>query len=79
VALYAADEDAAVTDIDGIDVPGTAGASDLALCFPYAMFVQMLAFLQSLNLGLRPDTPNAQGVVNRVVQGVSIYPWNPSR
>lgn len=79
VALYAADVDAVATDIDGIAVPGTSGASDLALCFPYAMFVQTLAFLQSLELGLRPDTPNAQGVVNRVVQGVSIYPWNPSR
>jgi tagatose-6-phosphate ketose/aldose isomerase len=79
VALYAADENAVATDIDGIAVPGAAGASDLALCFPYAMFVQTLALLQSLNLGLTPDTPNAQGVVNRVVQGVSIYPWSPSR
>ncbi len=64
---------------EGIAVPGAAGASDLGLCFPYAMFAQTFAFLQSLNLGLRPDTPNARGVVNRVVQGVSIYPWNPSR
>ena len=42
-------------------MPGAADASDLALCFPYAMFAQTLAFLQSLNLGLRPDTPNARG------------------
>jgi tagatose-6-phosphate ketose/aldose isomerase len=63
---------------EGIAVPGTKGASDLALCYPYAMFAQMLACLQSLNLGLRPDVPNARGVVNRVVQGVSIYPWNPT-
>jgi tagatose-6-phosphate ketose/aldose isomerase len=54
-------------------------ASSLALCFPYVVFAQTLAFLQSLTLGLRPDTPNARGVVNRVVQGVSIYPWKPSR
>ena len=60
-------------------VPGAMDASDLALCFPYAMFAQTLAFLQSLNLGLRPDTPNARGVVNRVVQGVSVHPWSPSR
>jgi tagatose-6-phosphate ketose/aldose isomerase len=64
---------------EGITVTGAMGASDLALCFPYAMFAQTLALLQSLALGLRPDTPNARGVVNRVVQGVSIYPWNPSR
>lgn len=69
---------AATRPAEDIAVPGSMGASDLALCFPYAMFAQTLAFLQSLNLGLRPDSPNARGVVNRVVQGVSIYPWNPS-
>jgi tagatose-6-phosphate ketose/aldose isomerase len=82
VALYAGEADAASTgagQADGIAVPGAIDAADLALCFPYAMFAQTLAFLQSLALGLRPDTPNARGVVNRVVQGVSIYPWNPSR
>jgi tagatose-6-phosphate ketose/aldose isomerase len=82
VALHAGDAGAVQTGAapaDGIAVPGAAGASDLALCFPYAMFAQTLAFLQSLTLGLRPDAPNARGVVNRVVQGVSIYPWKPSR
>ncbi|MDB6085759.1 MAG: sugar isomerase, partial [Gammaproteobacteria bacterium] len=82
VALCAGEADAASTgaeQADGIAVPGAMHAADLALCFPYAMFAQTLAFLQSLALGLRPDTPNARGVVNRVVQGVSIYPWNPSR
>jgi D-galactosamine 6-phosphate deaminase/isomerase len=77
VALYGAQE--AAVPAEGIAVPGAAGASDLGLCFPYAMFAQTFAFLQSLNLGLRPDRPNARGVVNRVVQGVSIYPWSPSR
>jgi tagatose-6-phosphate ketose/aldose isomerase len=64
---------------DGISVGAPSTASNLALCFPYAVFAQTFAFLRSLSLGLRPDTPNARGVVNRVVQGVSIYPWNPSR
>jgi tagatose-6-phosphate ketose/aldose isomerase len=64
---------------DWIAVPAAKTASNLALCFPYVVFAQTLAFLQSLTLGLRPDTPNARGVVNRVVQGVSIYPWKPSR
>ena len=64
---------------DAIAVGAPATASNLALCFPYAVFAQTLAFLRSLSLGLRPDTPNARGVVNRVVQGVSIYPWTPSR
>ncbi len=67
------------TQAEGIVLPGARDASNLGLCFPYAVFAQMLAFLQSMALGLRPDTPNARGVVNRVVQGVSIYPWKPSR
>jgi tagatose-6-phosphate ketose/aldose isomerase len=87
VALYAGQADTALAGAaqadavpaEGITVPGAAGASDLGLCFPYAIFAQTFAFLQSLTLGLRPDMPNARGVVNRVVQGVSIYPWNPSR
>jgi tagatose-6-phosphate ketose/aldose isomerase len=34
---------------------------------------QMLATLKCLNLGLKPDTPSASGVIHRVVQGVTIY------
>lgn len=83
VALHAEDGSAArageSAQAEGIAVAGAMHASDLALCYPYAMFAQTFAFLQSLTLGLRPDSPNARGVVNRVVQGVSIYPWNPSR
>ena len=63
---------------DWLTIPAATDASNLGLCFPYVVFAQTLAFLQSLALGLRPDTPNARGVVNRVVQGVSIYPWKPS-
>jgi tagatose-6-phosphate ketose/aldose isomerase len=49
--------------------------TDLELCLPYAVFAQVLAMLRSLSLGLTPDNPNAAGTVNRVVQGVSIYPY----
>jgi tagatose-6-phosphate ketose/aldose isomerase len=55
---------------------GAGEASDLALCLPYVLFAQVLAFLQSLALGLRPDVPNAGGTVSRVVRGVTIYPWD---
>jgi tagatose-6-phosphate ketose/aldose isomerase len=50
--------------------------TDLELCLPYAVFAQSLALLRSLSLGLRPDSPNDAGTVNRVVQGVSIYPYD---
>ncbi len=63
---------------DDVLVPGLAGASDLGLCLPFALFAQTLALLQSLALGIRPDTPNAAGAVSRVVRGVSIYPLQPA-
>ena len=64
---------------DDVVVAGAASATDVALCFPYAVFAQTLAFHQSRALGLRPDAPHTKGLVNRVVQGVSIYPWSPGR
>jgi tagatose-6-phosphate ketose/aldose isomerase len=48
--------------------------SNLELCLPYLVFAQQLALLRSLSLGITPDSPNAAGTVNRVVQGVTIYP-----
>ena len=56
-----------------------AALSDLELCLPYVVFAQMLATLRSLSLGLSPDQPNSAGTVNRVVQGVSIYPYGKTR
>jgi tagatose-6-phosphate ketose/aldose isomerase len=64
---------------DDVALTGVAAASNLALCLPYAVFAQSLAFMQSLSLGLKPDVPNAGGTVNRVVQGVTIYPLDGSR
>ena len=75
IALTAENPTFAASEHD-IRVAGAATAADLELCFPYAVFAQSLALRQSLALGLQPDTPNASGVVNRVVQGVSVYPWN---
>ena len=78
VALTAGDSARSAHPND-IVVPGATAAPDSDLCFPYAVFAQTLALLQSLALGLRPDSPNAKGVVHRVVRGVSIYPRNPTR
>ncbi|AMG04138.1 SIS domain-containing protein [Vibrio mimicus] len=54
---------------------GHLGLGDCWLCFPYILFCQMLAFEKSLQLGLGPDNPCPTGEVNRVVQGVTIYPY----
>jgi tagatose-6-phosphate ketose/aldose isomerase len=62
--------------VDRIEVRGAAAAPDLALCLVYAVFAQVLAFQQSLARGLRPDLPNTKGVVSRVVQEFTIYPWS---
>jgi len=35
---------------------------------------QILATVASVGLGLKPDAPSAAGTINRVVQGVRIYP-----
>ncbi len=58
---------------------GAAPVTDLELCLPYAVFAQSLAMLCSLSFGLSPDRPNAAGTVNRVVQGVTIYPDGGAR
>jgi tagatose-6-phosphate ketose/aldose isomerase len=54
---------------------GMEEATDIELALVSVIFAQSYALLQSLSLGLTPDRPNAAGVVNRVVQGVTIHPW----
>lgn len=58
---------------DEISVAGLATSDDAELLFPYIVAPQILAFFESLRLGLRPDKPNTSGTVNRVVQGVRIH------
>ncbi len=58
---------------DQIRIHGLESAPDIDLLFPYIVAPQIFAFQQSLRHGLTPDRPNAQGTVNRVVQGVRIY------
>lgn len=55
---------------------GQLGLGEQWLCFPFILFCQMLACEKSLKLGLGPDNPCPTGEVNRVVQGVTIYPFN---
>lgn len=48
--------------------------ADVWTAFPYIVYCQTLAFYKALQLGIRPDNPCPGGEVNRVVQGVTIYP-----
>jgi tagatose-6-phosphate ketose/aldose isomerase len=77
VALTVRKNEGETADTVALGVGGAArhSFSDLELCLPYVAFAQTLALLRSISLGLSPDTPNAAGTVNRVVQGVSIHPF----
>lgn len=50
--------------------------NDIWLLFPYLVFAQMLSAESSLALSLTPDNPCPTGEVNRVVKGVTIYPFS---
>ena len=47
---------------------------DALVALPYVVFAQYLALFTSLEHGKTPDNPFPSGEVNRVVQGVTIYP-----
>jgi tagatose-6-phosphate ketose/aldose isomerase len=61
---------------DCLVLSGAGDAGEIALALPYIVFCQILALRMSLALGLRPDTPSVSGTVNRVVQGVTIHPFD---
>ena len=42
----------------------------------YINVAQCIAMLKSIKNGVRPDTPCPSGTVNRVVKGVTIYPYH---
>lgn len=54
--------------------PSELNLSDVWTAFPYIVYCQTLAFYKALQLGICPDNPCPGGEVNRVVQGVTIYP-----
>jgi tagatose-6-phosphate ketose/aldose isomerase len=73
VIAIAARPDEGIEEGRHIIVPGMEQATDGDLLVPFIIIPQVFALYQSLDMGLKPDNPNAAGTVNRVVQGVSIY------
>lgn len=45
------------------------------LSIVYILYAQIFALKSSLQQGIEPDNPSPDGVVNRVVKGVTIYPF----
>lgn len=60
------------------DLPGAASLTDVWLALPLIVYCQSLAFFKALQLGISPDNPCPTGEVNRVVQGVTLYPFHPA-
>lgn len=48
---------------------------NMYLAFDYILVAQVIALFKSISLGITPDNPCPTGEVNRVVQGVTIYPF----
>lgn len=56
-------------------VPAVTPETDDSLRTPFEILgPQLLGYHLSLRIGLNPDNPSPEGVINRVVQGVKIYP-----
>ncbi|MGL4861349.1 MAG: SIS domain-containing protein [Enterobacteriaceae bacterium] len=51
------------------------GQADNWLILPFMLFLQWLALEISLSLGITPDNPCPTGEANRVVKGVTLYPF----
>jgi tagatose-6-phosphate ketose/aldose isomerase len=66
-------------EVEQLTFAGMDDVSSLEVVLLDVVFAQIFALRQSLELGLTPDSPNVAGVVNRVVQGVSIHPWPEDR
>ena len=48
---------------------------NVMLGLDFILFAQTLAVMKSLSLGITPDNPCPTGEVNRVVKGVTLYPY----
>lgn len=64
-----------VVRLDHLACLESAALSEAWLGLVYLVWCQMLAYTNSLALGLNPDNPCPSGEVNRVVQGVTIHPF----
>lgn len=58
-----------------VRIPVGSYKENVLLGFNYILFAQTLAVMKSLSLGITPDNPCPTGEVNRVVKGVTLYPY----
>ncbi|WP_346705167.1 SIS domain-containing protein [uncultured Agathobaculum sp.] len=76
VAVMSKADDAVAALVDYTVVYDQEGENENALLgLDYILFAQTLAVLKSLSMGITPDNPCPTGEVNRVVKGVTLYPY----
>lgn len=75
VVAIAAQTDPVIEAGPYILLPPSRHFIDMEQVFCFLMYAQVFALTQSISVGNTPDTPSANGTVNRVVQGVVIHPW----
>lgn len=54
---------------------GKGYGNDVYLALNYIIVAQIFALYRSMSIGITPDNPSPNGLVNRVVRGVNIYPF----
>ncbi len=62
-------------DLEIILGDGKSKLSEELLAIVAVLPAQILGFLKSAQLGLKPDNPSESGMIHRVVQGVNVYPY----
>ncbi len=76
VAVMSAADEAVSALVDYTVVYDLADKNESALLgLDDILFAQTLAVLRSLSMGITPDNPCPTGEVNRVVKGVTLYPY----
>jgi tagatose-6-phosphate ketose/aldose isomerase len=76
IVAIADQHDPRIEEGEHLYLPHTLHGDDAQLAFCYLLYGQFYALHTSLSLGISPDNPCPTGHVNRVVQGVNIYPFH---
>ncbi|MCJ8319985.1 MAG: SIS domain-containing protein [Colwellia sp.] len=74
--LHRDDQALAITTLSKESFAHTEELLDVWAGLPYILYCQTLAFFKSMQANITPDNPCPTGEVNRVVQGVTLYPLN---
>ena len=68
-------DDAKADHVIAVNSRGYGTAADLCVGISGLVFFQMLAVHKSIALGITTDNPSPGGQVNRVVKGITVYPY----